>query len=65
MLVKNGMEPIGVLAVFEKQIEATHLPPISTLKSRIQVEITGEGIFRFRFLGLLTTDMIEIHTNTG
>ncbi|MEJ2065701.1 MAG: hypothetical protein P8X74_20895 [Reinekea sp.] len=40
MLPKNFNEPMGAPAIFEKQIEIKLLPPASTLKSRIQVDLT-------------------------
>ncbi|MEJ2046131.1 MAG: hypothetical protein P8X74_24165 [Reinekea sp.] len=36
MLAKNRGEPMGVPAIFEKQIEIKLLHPASTLESRIQ-----------------------------
>ncbi|MEJ2045021.1 MAG: hypothetical protein P8X89_17275 [Reinekea sp.] len=40
MFPKNWGEPTGAPAIFEKQIEIKLLHPASTLKSRIQAEIS-------------------------
>ncbi|MEJ2044916.1 MAG: hypothetical protein P8X74_20175 [Reinekea sp.] len=40
MLPKNFNEPMGALAIFEKQIEIKLLHPASTLESRIQFALS-------------------------